>query len=72
MLYYLYFLYRLLNMTIALRLALRCYHTYIQLYARDLKPSNIFIGEDGHLIVGDFGVATVVEDMRVRARTVVG
>eukprot|EP01137_Pigoraptor_chileana_P011475 Opistho-2@62412 len=38
---------------------------------RDLKPSNIFMSGDT-LIIGDFGVATIMEDTRVKTRTSVG
>ncbi|CAD5115316.1 unnamed protein product [Dimorphilus gyrociliatus] len=39
---------------------------------RDLKPSNIFIQDDNSLSIGDFGVATVIEDVRTKARSPVG
>eukprot|EP01135_Chromosphaera_perkinsii_P010539 Nk52_evm49s2152 gene=Nk52_evmTU49s2152 len=39
---------------------------------RDLKPSNLFLAKDGTLILGDFGVSTVMEDDRTRTRTTVG
>jgi serine/threonine protein kinase len=28
---------------------------------RDLKPDNVFIREDGHIVVGDFGLATLLK-----------
>ena len=43
-----------------------------QISNRDLKPSNIFLGDDGEMIIGDFGVSTVIDDIRVRTRSVVG
>lgn len=39
---------------------------------RDLKPSNIFIQDDDSLSIGDFGVATVIQDVRTKARSPVG
>lgn len=28
---------------------------------RDLKPDNVFIRDDGHIVVGDFGLATILK-----------
>lgn len=39
---------------------------------RDLKPSNLFIKDDDCLTLGDFGVATVMGDVRTKTRTAVG
>ncbi|XP_063966813.1 serine/threonine kinase-like domain-containing protein STKLD1 [Lytechinus pictus] len=39
---------------------------------RDLKPSNIFLTDDLTLSLGDFGVATIMDDARTKARTTVG
>ena len=39
---------------------------------RDLKPSNIFLEDDLNICVGDFGVATVMGDVRTKTRTAVG
>lgn len=39
---------------------------------RDLKPSNVFITEDWSVVIGDFGVPTVVKDMRTKTRGTVG
>lgn len=40
---------------------------------RDLKPSNIYISsEDNSLAIGDFGVPTVMRDVRVKTRGSVG
>ena len=39
---------------------------------RDLKPSNIFLRSDLSLSIGDFGVATLMDDKRTKPRTTVG
>jgi len=39
---------------------------------RDLKPSNIFMTAELDVAVGDFGVATVMNDAKLRTRTTVG
>lgn len=39
---------------------------------RDLKPSNIFLRSDLSLSIGDFGVATLMDDKRTKTRTTVG
>ncbi|ELU12178.1 hypothetical protein CAPTEDRAFT_225008 [Capitella teleta] len=39
---------------------------------RDLKPSNIFMQEDLSLSIGDFGVSTIMLDVRTKTRTAVG
>ncbi|CAG5113597.1 Oidioi.mRNA.OKI2018_I69.chr2.g7687.t1.cds [Oikopleura dioica] len=39
---------------------------------RDLKPSNIFLRNDLTLAIGDFGVATLMDDKRTKTRTTVG
>ncbi|XP_065916467.1 serine/threonine kinase-like domain-containing protein STKLD1 isoform X2 [Dysidea avara] len=39
---------------------------------RDLKPSNIFMKDDLSISIGDFGVATVMGDIRTMTRTAVG
>ena len=39
---------------------------------RDLKPSNIFMTTALDISIGDFGVATVMNDARTRTRTTVG
>ncbi|XP_028411067.1 serine/threonine kinase-like domain-containing protein STKLD1 isoform X2 [Dendronephthya gigantea] len=39
---------------------------------RDLKPSNIFVTEGLNITIGDFGVATIMDDARTRTRTTVG
>lgn len=39
---------------------------------RDLKPSNIFVTEGLNISIGDFGVATIMDDARTRTRTTVG
>ncbi|XP_074655282.1 serine/threonine kinase-like domain-containing protein STKLD1 [Tubulanus polymorphus] len=39
---------------------------------RDLKPSNIFMQEDLSISLGDFGVATVMDDSRTKTRTAIG
>ncbi|KAK7477365.1 hypothetical protein BaRGS_00031383 [Batillaria attramentaria] len=39
---------------------------------RDLKPSNIFVKDDGALCLGDFGVSTVMGDLRTCPRNTVG
>ena len=39
---------------------------------RDLKPSNIFMTTTLDISIGDFGVATVMNDARTRTRTTVG
>ena len=39
---------------------------------RDLKPSNIFLRNDLTLSIGDFGVATLMDDKRTKTRTTVG
>ena len=39
---------------------------------RDLKPSNIFLRSDLTLSIGDFGVATLMDDKRTKTRTTVG
>lgn len=41
-------------------------------FPRDLKPSNLFIKDDDCLALGDFGVATVMGDVRTKTRTAVG
>ncbi|KXJ19701.1 serine/threonine kinase-like domain-containing protein STKLD1 [Exaiptasia diaphana] len=43
-----------------------------QVIHRDLKPSNIFMEDTGDVIIGDFGVATIMDDARTRTRTTVG
>lgn len=35
---------------------------FFDLVHRDLKPGNIFIDLDGHLRIGDFGLARVPEE----------
>ena len=49
------------------------HNSYYNLFSccRDLKPSNIFI-EGDRIIMGDFGVATVIGDVRTKTRTAVG
>ncbi|XP_070175840.1 serine/threonine kinase-like domain-containing protein STKLD1 isoform X1 [Littorina saxatilis] len=39
---------------------------------RDLKPSNLFVKDDDTLCLGDFGVSTVMGDMRTCPRNTVG
>ena len=39
---------------------------------RDLKPSNIFVKDDDMLCLGDFGVSTVMGDLRTCPRNTVG
>lgn len=39
---------------------------------RDLKPSNIFLKDDLSIAIGDFGVATVMGNIRTVTRTAVG
>ena len=39
---------------------------------RDLKPSNIFLRDDLSIAIGDFGVATVMGNIRTVTRTAVG
>ena len=39
---------------------------------RDLKPSNIFMQEDMSICIGDFGVATIMSDVRTKTRATVG
>jgi len=39
---------------------------------RDLKPSNIFLRSDLSISIGDFGVATLMDDKRTKTRTTVG
>ncbi len=40
--------------------------------SRDLKPSNIFLKDDMSITIGDFGVATVMGNIRTVTRTTVG
>ena len=37
-----------------------------------MKPSNIFLRSDLSLSIGDFGVATLMDDKRTKTRTTVG
>ena len=40
---------------------------------RDLKPTNIYISaDDNSLAIGDFGVVTVMKDVRTKTRGSVG
>ncbi|XP_064649533.1 serine/threonine kinase-like domain-containing protein STKLD1 isoform X3 [Lineus longissimus] len=39
---------------------------------RDLKPSNIFMADNLNIAIGDFGVATIMDDARTKTRTTVG
>ncbi|XP_064395037.1 serine/threonine kinase-like domain-containing protein STKLD1 [Halichondria panicea] len=39
---------------------------------RDLKPSNVFLKDDMSITIGDFGVATVMGNIRTITRTTVG
>ena len=44
----------------------------LRLSCRDLKPSNIFLRDDLSIAIGDFGVATVMGNIRTVTRTAVG
>jgi serine/threonine protein kinase len=45
---------------------------YLSLICRDIKPSNIFVKDNDALCLGDFGVSTVMGDLRTCPRNAVG
>ena len=45
---------------------------YVFLFDRDLKPSNIFLRKVTDLVIGDFGVATIMADARTNTRAAIG
>lgn len=52
-------------------LALQFIHQKDIVY-RDLKPENILINDDGHICLGDFGLAKIIDDTQLKAHTFAG
>ncbi|RHY27415.1 hypothetical protein DYB32_006791 [Aphanomyces invadans] len=53
----------------AAEIALALNHLHeLGLIYRDLKPCNVLLGEDGHIVLADMGLATGLEEIRAKKR----